>query len=530
MNKALIGIDPLFLNDVKILIKDISRLVPMKYDQVDVFQYYRRLIKYVEVCGVVIAISKNSFVTTITIDDSTGTIDCDLWNDRLNDNIELGSTVRAIGKINQYREAIQITFSVRDVNYELLHLCQAIYYKSEYEKPLILPPEIREYQDQLTQQLAKETRDMVDYLNILNDEPELSEESFKKTLLKYIEQLDMEQFSVSNLRHVPELLEMATQIHQKLLGDTHITNKKMMNYIMNMTQRLVKEGNLEQIDSITFKLLNEELLKNKIIEIIHLSNNLEGQTINNNTNQPTTTSGSVAYTSYPTLTSVDLQNANFSGLYATNIPTTTKTTKAILNTQGSSSTFTLTTLSPSSTAIKSNTSSLSATDSGVIIGGSVAGVIVFIGLTLCACCMIMKRRRQPKHFNTNRMLFTHADQPPFTMVSQEKELPQPVPRMNNNKTTPNGARLSKYNYLSQAFSQMRNAESGDVKLPARDSTIDAYFMKNLEMVPPPPSHPSDSHQSLAVSSVSDVSKYSTNIQPYLQQTFQTSNSNKYQYI
>ncbi|KAG0734814.1 hypothetical protein G6F23_012055 [Rhizopus arrhizus] len=166
--------------------------------------------------------------------------------------------------------------SVRDVNYELLHLCQAIYYKSEYEKPLILPPEIREYQDQLTQQLAKETRDMVDYLNILNDEPELTEESFKKTLLKYIEQLDMEQFSVSNLRHVPELLEMATQIHQKLLGDTHITNKKMSNYIMNMTQRLVKEGNLEQIDSITFKLLNEELLKNKIIEIIDLSNNLEG--------------------------------------------------------------------------------------------------------------------------------------------------------------------------------------------------------------------------------------------------------------
>lgn len=45
---------------------------------------------------------------------------------------------------------------------------------------------------------------------------------------------------------------------------------------MNMTQRLVKEGNLEQIDSITFKLLNEELLKNKIIEIIDLSNNLEG--------------------------------------------------------------------------------------------------------------------------------------------------------------------------------------------------------------------------------------------------------------
>ncbi|KAG1147239.1 hypothetical protein G6F37_006072 [Rhizopus arrhizus] len=257
---------------------------------------------------------------------------------------------------------------------------------------------------------------------------------------------------------------------------------------------------------------------------------IQGQTINNNTNQPTTTSGSIAYTSYPTLTSsVDLQNANFSGLYATNIPTTTKTTKAILNTQGSSSTFTLTTLSPNSTAIKSNTSSLSATDSGVIIGGSVAGVIVFIGITLCVCCMIMKRRRQPKHFNTNRMLFTHADQPPFTMVSQEKELPQPVPRMNN-KTAPNGARLSKYNYLSQAFSQMRNAESGDVKLPARDSTIDAYFMKNLEMVPPPPSHPSDSHQSLAVSSVSDVSKYSTNIQPYLQQTFQTSNSNKYQYI
>ncbi|RCH97463.1 hypothetical protein CU097_013273 [Rhizopus azygosporus] len=244
--------------------------------------------------------------------------------------------------------------------------------------------------------------------------------------------------------------------------------------------------------------------------------------------------GSIAYTSYPVYTSsVDLQNADFSGLYATNNPTATSTNAAI--TPGSSSTVTVTTLlSTSSTQPEK----LSATDSMVIIGGSIAGVVVVLILTACVCFIAMRRRRarQPKHFNSKSMLFVNANQPPFTMVSQEKEqisvintTSSPRRREQPNTTTiPNGARLSKYNYLSEAFSQMRNT---DIDYSKPNPTIDAYFKKNFDIAPlprPPASHPSASHLSVANSSISDVSKYSAILRPYMQQNSQT--YNKYQYI
>ncbi|CEG84050.1 hypothetical protein RMATCC62417_17904 [Rhizopus microsporus] len=201
--------------------------------------------------------------------------------------------------------------------------------------------------------------------------------------------------------------------------------------------------------------------------------------------------------------------------------------------------------------------------------------------------MRRRRARQPKHFNSKSMLFLNANQPPFTMVSQEKEQ---IPVINttssprrrdqpNTTTIPNGARLSKYNYLSEAFSQMRSTDidyskpsltqpnttyntsnimdnsnsnsnsnsnnnnnnnipalslsSTAVKLPERDPTIDAYFKKNFDIAPlsrPPVSHPSASHLSVANSSISDVSKYSAILRPYMQQNPQTYNNNKYQYI
>ncbi|CAO3662141.1 unnamed protein product [Rhizopus stolonifer] len=126
MNKALIGINPLFLNDVKILINDISFLVPVKYDQVDVFQYHSRLIKYIQVCGVITAVKKASSVTTFTVDNSTGIIECNIWNDKLSEAIHLQYTVRAIGKISVYKGTIELAchdiFSLKDANYELLHL------------------------------------------------------------------------------------------------------------------------------------------------------------------------------------------------------------------------------------------------------------------------------------------------------------------------------------------------------------------------------------------------------------------------
>ncbi|CAO3695383.1 unnamed protein product [Rhizopus stolonifer] len=93
----------------------------------------------------------------------------------------------------------------------------------------------------------------------------------------------------------------------------------------------------------------------------------------------------------PYLTSLD-----FSGLYATDPSSTATSSQRIITTTGSS-------------AVASNfasSSKLSTTDTGIIIGGSIAGVIIILGITLCTCILVKRSR-------------ACADRLSFNTVSQE---------------------------------------------------------------------------------------------------------------
>lgn len=133
-----------------------------------------------------------------------------------------------------------------------------------------------------------------------------------------------------------------------------------------------------------------------------------------------------------------------------------------------------------------------------------------------------------------------AGQPYFSPMSQKISKPLKLPYkaslvliylLDTGSTTPvesskgltpsKDSRISKYTYLPNRFMK-QNGHMKEIKLPSRDSTIDAYFVKKLEMAPPPSS---SVHSSNAVS---DMSKYDNSLQPHLQKIYRK--NKKYQYI
>jgi hypothetical protein len=118
------------------------------------------------------------------------------------------------------------------------------------------------------------------------------------------------------------------------------------------------------------------------------------------------------------------------------------------------------------------------------------------------------------------------------MGYSKPSLTQPNTAYNTNNIMDNSNSNNNNNNNNNNNIPPLSLSSTAVKLPERDPTIDAYFKKNFDIAPlsrPPVSHPSASHLSVANSSISDVSKYSAILRPYMQQNPQTYN-NKYQYI
>ncbi|RCI04758.1 hypothetical protein CU098_012201 [Rhizopus stolonifer] len=201
----------------------------------------------------------------------------------------------------------------------------------------------------------------------------------------------------------------------------------------------------------------------------------------------------------------DLESLDFSGLYATDSSSTTTSSQRIITTTGSY----IASLTTSSSAIASNfasSSKLNATDTGVIIGGSIIGVIIILGITLCTCILANRSR-------------TRADRLSFNPVLQEAV---DVLSAIQFKKTSKDSRVLKFEYLPQENMRTGIKSIEPVKLPSRDSTIDAYFEQNLHIEPPP------SFTIHSSPSPSDVSRYSTGLHPTLQEIYRK--NNKYEYI
>ncbi|KAG1235669.1 hypothetical protein G6F68_001680 [Rhizopus microsporus] len=164
------------------------------------FQYYNRLIDSVEICGIVAAIDKNRRVATFYVDDSTGIIECGIWHEKIIEIPQLGSLVRARGKVNEYNGRTQIfcldIFIMQDPNYELLHFSQAIHYRSECKPLEIETPESR----------SAETEDRSDTMSSTTNM--ITDASVKAALVAYLNESSIQEFFPWELRKVPMIVDL----------------------------------------------------------------------------------------------------------------------------------------------------------------------------------------------------------------------------------------------------------------------------------------------------------------------------------
>ncbi|KAL4214271.1 hypothetical protein AB4K20DRAFT_1271769 [Rhizopus microsporus] len=213
---------------------------------IGLFQYYNRLIDSVEICGIVAAIDKNRRVATFYVDDSTGIIECGIWHEKIIEIPQLGSLVRARGKVNEYNGRTQIfcldIFIMQDPNYELLHFSQAIHYRSECKPLEIETPESR----------SAETEDRSDTMSSTTNM--ITDASVKAALVAYLNESSIQEFFPWELRKVPMIVDLIRSQNGMSLSFNQITK-----YIIKTCNELADKGILQMIDKGRFKLIKKNI-------------------------------------------------------------------------------------------------------------------------------------------------------------------------------------------------------------------------------------------------------------------------------
>ncbi|ORE10262.1 nucleic acid-binding protein [Rhizopus microsporus var. microsporus] len=243
MSNVMIDSNLLYHSYVKIFIKDIYNLTHTKRG---LFQYYNRLIDSVEVCGIVAAIDKNKRVATFYVDDSTGIIECGIWHEKIVETPQLGSLVRARGKINEYNGKTQIfcsdIFIMQDPNYELLHFAQAIHYRSECKPLEIETPESRLAETEDGSDAMTSTTNMSAGANV------------KAALVAYLTESSIQEFFPWETRKVPMIVDLIRNQNGMNLSFNQITK-----YIIKACNELADKGILQMTDKGRFKLINKNI-------------------------------------------------------------------------------------------------------------------------------------------------------------------------------------------------------------------------------------------------------------------------------
>eukprot|EP01084_Bolivina_argentea_P008949 16750_1 len=158
------GLDPLLFSTVKLSIKHLNNVKIINkinsnqngYNSnaiMPFFKLYQRFISNVMIIGFIIAIQIKDKYTMYTLDDSTATVNCKLWNKESNKNInkwKIGAWVKIEGNINYFMNSIEINIKliqqIIHPNEELMHWLECInIVKNVLNKPLkyhINPPKI----------------------------------------------------------------------------------------------------------------------------------------------------------------------------------------------------------------------------------------------------------------------------------------------------------------------------------------------------------------------------------------------------
>lgn len=136
------GLDPLYWSTVKMLITDIAKITIIESIHSHCsFKYYSRSIKSVSIVGFIIARKIKEKFIILTLDDSTGCINCKQWIPRhissakerniFEKSWKIGDHVSISGDLNLVNKEIELTISQIDkiddnCNDEMLHWLQCI--------------------------------------------------------------------------------------------------------------------------------------------------------------------------------------------------------------------------------------------------------------------------------------------------------------------------------------------------------------------------------------------------------------------
>ncbi|CEP10653.1 hypothetical protein [Parasitella parasitica] len=272
MDAALLGLDPLFLTNVKITIHDLLKLEQTDEGLIGVYKLFSHKIKLAEICGIVVAVERNSYTTNYTVDDGTGAITCSYWStsERFDYKpFEIGTAVRITGKISTFRDERQIViydiYPTLDPNQELQHFIQAMLLKKEYEKEYELPEILKPNVQELVEQIQINDEDQLVY-NSQTLKVDVS--AFEDQVLQFLKGYSMPMFSKDAPRDNPELVQMAELVLTKQFDDppkkseiTHLFTKAL--------EKWLKEGYIVECGRDgTYKVVDEEYLSKLILSSI----------------------------------------------------------------------------------------------------------------------------------------------------------------------------------------------------------------------------------------------------------------------
>ncbi|CAO3652769.1 unnamed protein product [Cunninghamella blakesleeana] len=255
MNSLYFGLDPLFWVHVKVFIADILKLEEIE-DYKNVYKFEGHLIRNINICGIIVGVEQTYNVITYTIDDSTGTIPCRLYQNSVTrkNTLPLGTCIQLTGFITKFRDNRQINIHdinlITDSNKEILHYLQVIYLKkNHYNEPFQLPQTILENEEIIKNEINKKNEIDTNMITLSQDSNHLNRNEFKRYILQYIKDTyGQEPFEIKYLQENESLNQITKQILEREIQEDHqITKNQINQFITEIINQLDKDGDLINI-------------------------------------------------------------------------------------------------------------------------------------------------------------------------------------------------------------------------------------------------------------------------------------------
>ncbi|KAJ8653761.1 hypothetical protein O0I10_010560 [Lichtheimia ornata] len=279
-DSALLGLDPLFSTALKLFAKAILDLKPLP-DQPDLYVLNQcHVIRYAEVCGVIVSVEQTYNTIIYTLDDATGTLQCCQWKNqgKIIKPLALGTTVCVRGRINDFRDARQINIQRLDVidqNRQLMHdIWAARLLETTYAEPPMIPQDIIDDTKEIKKELQQHMdENWTDFLASSQQQAAIvkDEKYFKQEMLEFLRSTSGEgPFSKTKPRGHKPLHTLARQVitqHQKETA----TSQNIGTLFKNTIGALLKEGWVVESTSggtDMFLLVDDVKLETCIINII----------------------------------------------------------------------------------------------------------------------------------------------------------------------------------------------------------------------------------------------------------------------